>query len=899
MSVPTCDATLAFARRSQEVGNVATAERLVAGLVNVQSPLDFKLIEGVAGIKLDIAHAQQPPTQIGAVIEELLVAHPRLVGSADFVSRLGALPPDVPFSSDALNIIFPKCEHDVDVHRQLFERALTIDPAFAEGHMRYADWILSSGTAVNACPSLAKYLTHVGDTVNGDVQVKAALQLLKIAVETGDAKHLKEASGASVWRLVLPQLFGVLRQTPPAVCDVVAEMIVAAGSTALPSVVYRLLSNDAHPASLVDHFRLAHRQLLTDTADFIAELSHISYLMEDRVLSSLMHFHDEIGKRFGSIKRLARSKEASVVQLQVESRLVPLVTALEASMSRLISNSNDKLDRPANEFEFLKAHSTSILEVIANLKQVVSDCPSDVTVIESAIAALTTIVTTLNKTFGGTRTVDLKSLSAKLLTLTNTCILIPGLARPVRLHALSTDVTILGTKTKPKKLIFIGEDGRKYPLLLKGTEDLHLDERVMQLLQVSNLGLQRTSRNYRETYRARHYAVVPIRERVGLIQWVDSAIPFYAMFKNWQIRKTATSADGVAVAGNTSTTVRRSMHSSRPIDYWSEKITRELAKRKISKSTSRRNWPVDALRKVFDELQAEAPQTLLMDELRSASSTASDWFQRRQQLTVSVAVMCILGHVIGLGDRHMDNQLFDLATGEIVHIDYNVCFDKGRRFRIPERVPFRLTQNLARVVRADPARGPFRAACDRTLTYLRESRGMVEHLLESFLHDPSISWLDSSVENTTQKSAEIDANVELLRMELDARAEAILELDRRLTEQLRATLGALSNAERQFDGNAQRMKTVATQLARLVNCWSTMVDQGKPIVLNTTTLLQTLCSIFSADDLVEHKQFAETANTARRAWRALQQKSVDAEETAKLMHSADRKTFISQLNAVV
>jgi len=30
----------------------------------------------------------------------------------------------------------------------------------------------------------------------------------------------------------------------------------------------------------------------------------------------------------------------------------------------------------------------------------------------------------------------------------------------------------------------------------------------------------------------------------------------------------------------------------------------------------------------------------------------------------------------------------------VVHIDYNVCFEKGRSLRVPERVPFRMTQNL-------------------------------------------------------------------------------------------------------------------------------------------------------------------------------------------------------------
>ena len=31
---------------------------------------------------------------------------------------------------------------------------------------------------------------------------------------------------------------------------------------------------------------------------------------------------------------------------------------------------------------------------------------------------------------------------------------------------------------------------------------------------------------------------------------------------------------------------------------------------------------------------------------------------------------------------------------QVVHIDYNVCFEKGKNLRVPERVPFRMTQNI-------------------------------------------------------------------------------------------------------------------------------------------------------------------------------------------------------------
>lgn len=53
-----------------------------------------------------------------------------------------------------------------------------------------------------------------------------------------------------------------------------------------------------------------------------------------------------------------------------------------------------------------------------------------------------------------------------------------------------------------------------------------------------------------------------------------------------------------------------------------------------------------------------------------------------------------MGYLLGLGDRHLDNILLDKQTGQVVHIDYNIVFDKGQQLRVPEIVPFRLTHTM-------------------------------------------------------------------------------------------------------------------------------------------------------------------------------------------------------------
>lgn len=85
----------------------------------------------------------------------------------------------------------------------------------------------------------------------------------------------------------------------------------------------------------------------------------------------------------------------------------------------------------------------------------------------------------------------MKDVSNTLSLLADTYIPLPGIIakgtkHPVTLKSVVHSIQILPTKTKPKKLAFIGSDGQKYMYLFKGLEDLHLDERIMQLLNIVN-----------------------------------------------------------------------------------------------------------------------------------------------------------------------------------------------------------------------------------------------------------------------------------------------------------------------------------------------------------------------------------------------------------------------------
>jgi serine/threonine-protein kinase ATR len=73
---------------------------------------------------------------------------------------------------------------------------------------------------------------------------------------------------------------------------------------------------------------------------------------------------------------------------------------------------------------------------------------------------------------------------------------------------------------------------------------------------------------------------------------------------------------------------------------------------------------------------------------------ATSWFASRLAYSSTVATMSMIGYIVGLGDRHGENILFDEKSGDCIHVDLNCLFEKGQSFEVPERVPFRLTHNI-------------------------------------------------------------------------------------------------------------------------------------------------------------------------------------------------------------
>ena len=107
---------------------------------------------------------------------------------------------------------------------------------------------------------------------------------------------------------------------------------------------------------------------------------------------------------------------------------------------------------------------------------------------------------------------------------------------------------------------------------------------------------------------------------------------------------------------------------------------------------------------------------------------------------MSCAINCIMGYLLGLGDRHTQNILIDLESAELIHIDLGVAFDQGKLLKTPECVPFRLTRDIVDGFGLNSVDGTFKRMCIEVLRLMRENQHIFYTVLRVFVHDPLYKW---------------------------------------------------------------------------------------------------------------------------------------------------------------
>eukprot|EP00794_Sanderia_malayensis_P007416 gene7416-8236_t len=308
---------------------------------------------------------------------------------------------------------------------------------------------------------------------------------------------------------------------------------------------------------------------------------------------------------------------------------------------------------------------------------------------------------------------ELQYVSPKLLTCSDLELAVPGTYEPhkpiVQIKQVSTTLNVITSKQRPRKLSITGCNDQEYMFLLKGHEDLRQDERVMQLFGLVNTLLGTNTETFKRHLGIQRYAVVPLSTNSGLIGWVPHCDTLHTLIRDYREKK--------KILLNIEHRIMLRMAPGYDHLTLMQKV--EVFEHALSNTNG------DDLAKVL--------------WLKSPSSEV--WFDRRTNYTRSLAVMSMVGYILGLGDRHPSNLMLDRMSGKILHIDFGDCFEVAMtREKFPEKIPFRLTRMLTNAMEVTGIDGNYRLTCESVMQVLRENKDSVMAVLEAFVYDPLLNW---------------------------------------------------------------------------------------------------------------------------------------------------------------
>ena len=386
---------------------------------------------------------------------------------------------------------------------------------------------------------------------------------------------------------------------------------------------------------------------------------------------------------------------------------------------KILSELHKKMQNPPktmNEIHFHQIYRSELKEAYRLLKDYLEN--DNLTSLKEAWDIYHLCFRSITMNYSNIEYLDLKSISPELFKFRESEIEIPGIYQSigndninsvVKISSFSRNLIVFNTKQHPRKIIIYGSDGKEYPFLLKGHEDIHQDERVMQLFGLINTLLSKDSDTREKNLFIKRYAVIPLSNNTGLIGWVSNCDTLHQLIKDYrQINEIPLNVEySLMVKFNPK------------FDKSSSMVKLEVFKHALNNTLG-----IDLYKVLWNK-----------------SQNAEDWLDRRTNYSRSLAVMSIVGYILGLGDRHPSNIMIDRISGKVLHIDFDDCFEVAmKRDKFPEKVPFRLTRMLIKALEIGGIEGTFRITCENVMRVARENKDSLNVILAAFVHDPLIGF---------------------------------------------------------------------------------------------------------------------------------------------------------------
>lgn len=546
-----------------------------------------------------------------------------------------------------------------------------------------------AGTKQDARSHVAQAITALFRAVQLSGAQKSNLQsilrILSMWFAHGDDYAVNEAmskgivsTDISVWLGVVPQLLARMEISSRVIRDLLSDLLIRVGESFPQALIYPLTvsKKKAVAGRALEGIQQVNAELVSMASQISNELVRIAILWHEKWVETL--------------KRAAKTPTDCT---EIMKRLQSLYTELEHAAT-------------PNEQNFVQTHRQTLAAAWGALQRK-EDGP--------AWSYLKKVYAYLSKI--NDKRLYLRDVSPILAEMSSSVVAVPGTFHPskpvISIASFQPKVVVMASKQKPRRFGIIGSDGQVYRFLLKGHEDLRQDQRIMQFIQLVNSFFLNDANSIEHGYAIPKYAVIPLTENVGILGWVENTETVFKMLEQ-----------------------RRQDHS---IDIYLE-INMIIGKGGLANIDQYSQQPRAKRADLLRHVSNSCPSNELALIIWERNETCEGWLEYRKLYAQTFALMSMVGYVLGLGDRHLNNLMLQHG-GNLVHIDFGDCFEVAmQRQSFAEAVPFRLTRLMVKALGITGVDGAYRITCENVMKLLRRNRENLITILETFLYDPLINW---------------------------------------------------------------------------------------------------------------------------------------------------------------
>jgi DNA-dependent protein kinase catalytic subunit len=251
----------------------------------------------------------------------------------------------------------------------------------------------------------------------------------------------------------------------------------------------------------------------------------------------------------------------------------------------------------------------------------------------------------------------------------------PDTGTHVFIQYIHTQLVVQPSIRRPKKITFGGTNGRDYHFLVKGGEDLRIDERIQYIVRTLNkltstksaaevaIGISRVGPQARDQKLCvKTYHVIPVTPRLGILQWLDHTQNLQGIIEDEMLldadfRRRNTDAiyhdngaDKVVIHALESTKLKESLI---PSDLGVDAYHREIPR---SETVS-----------CYERMSQLQPCDFIKRKLCRDSKDAEVFFLMRNEYLRSLSACCVITYLLGIGDRsHSPNHLLTHSPNHLL-----------------------------------------------------------------------------------------------------------------------------------------------------------------------------------------------------------------------------------------